>query len=128
MKPSAILMDKATYPDQQLFNPARWLDPSYPTYREPLTVYPNCQNFTPFGYGRRACPGWDFAERALVIMVAQLAWAFNVKRPRDEKGEEITPVLEFEPEPNPRCLPFRCDVTLREGRLGVIESEAAKCG
>ncbi|KAK3361735.1 cytochrome P450 [Lasiosphaeria ovina] len=51
------------------FNPARWLDPAYATTnREPLTIYPNCQNFTPFGYGRRACPGYDFAERTFVII------------------------------------------------------------
>ena len=54
-----ILTEPKMYPDTDrrklLFNPERYLDPSYPTYKAPLTLYPNCHNYTPFGYGRRAC-------------------------------------------------------------------------
>lgn len=107
-------MDKEMYPDQQHFNPARWLEPSYPTYKEPLTVYPNLQNFTSFGYGRRACPGFDFAERALVIMVAQIAWGFDISIPIDPKTNEPCVLkLEYEPLPNPKPLPFPCQLTPR---------------
>ncbi len=124
-------MDKETYPDQQLFNPARWLEPSYPTYKEPLTEYPNCHNFVPFGYGRRACPGLDFTERALVIMAAQLAWAFNIRKPRDLiSGEPVHIEIEYEKGPNPRPLPFPCDISMRdEKRMALIEREASRaCG
>lgn len=86
--PSTILSDKELYPDGTAFNPDRYLNPSYPTYKEPLTVYPNCQNFPAFGYGRRGCPGADFAERTCVILLIKLAWAFNVQRPLDEEGKE----------------------------------------
>lgn len=111
-----ILMDKEMYPDQQVFNPARWLEPSYPTYQEPLTEFPNCKNFVPFGYGRRACPGLDFAERALVIMVAQLACAFDIRKPQDPiSGEPVHIEIEYEKGPNPKPLPFPCDISLRSG-------------
>ena len=52
-------MNKEEYPDQKIFNPARWVDPSYPTYKEPLTEFPNLRGDTSFGYGNRACPGVD---------------------------------------------------------------------
>lgn len=122
-----ILMDKELYPDQQEFNPARWLDPSYPTYKEPLTQYPNCQNFAPFGYGRRSCPGYHVAEMTMVIMVARLAWCCTAKRPVDpvtKKPVELK--VEYEPVPNPGLLPFPCDIEPRQGRVQVVKAAAER--
>ncbi|KAF5001089.1 hypothetical protein FGRMN_1283 [Fusarium graminum] len=110
----AILMDKQMYPDQQLFNPARWLEESYPTYKEPLSEHPNLKNYVAFGFGRRACPGYDFSERTLVILVAQIAWACEISKPIDpaiNKPVEIT--LRHEPTPNPKPLAFPCNIRPR---------------
>jgi pseurotin biosynthesis cytochrome P450 monooxygenase len=116
-------MDPVMYPDQSTFNPARWLEPSYPTYKEPLTIYPNCQDLASFGYGRRACPGYNFAERTLVIMVARIAWALHIKKPIDPAtGKEVKLKIEYEPTPNPKPLPFPCDLQVRaENRRMVVE-------
>lgn len=100
-------VDPDLYPDGFNFNPARWLDPAYPTYKEPLTIHPNLQHFTSFGFGRRACPGFNFTERSITIMVARFAWACNIKRavdPATKKQVELNIV--YEPVANPRPLPF----------------------
>ena len=78
----AIHRDPELYPDPEVFNPGRWLSPDYPTYREPLDKYPNLQNFSAFGFGRRICPGMNIAEKSLYIVIARLAWTTKIaKRP-----------------------------------------------
>lgn len=85
----AIHRDPALYPDPETFLPSRWLDPIYPTYREPLTTYPNLQNFSAFGFGRRICPGQTIAERSLNLLVARIAWACQISKARDGEGKEV---------------------------------------
>lgn len=71
------------YPDPEAFNPARWLDPAYPTYREPLTQYPNLAGFSQFGFGRRTCQGIPIVEQDLFLAMGGLAWAFDICKKRD---------------------------------------------
>ncbi|GJC95879.1 cytochrome P450 [Colletotrichum higginsianum IMI 349063] len=89
----AIQRDPELYPDPELFNPDRWLDPRYPTFREPLSVYPNLQQFSAFGHGRRICQGINIAERSLNLKVALLAWGCDISRAKDGRGRDVVPPL-----------------------------------
>lgn len=103
------------YPDAETFNPLRWLDPSYPTFREPLTQYPNLNGFSQFGFGRRTCQGIPIVEQDLFLTMGGMAWAFNIRKKRDAMtGCEIpvhwndyTPLLIAKP------MPFPFDVVPR---------------
>lgn len=110
----AIHRDPELYPDPDVYNPDRWLDPSFPTYREPLTEYPNLQGFTAFGNGRRICQGINIAERSSNLQVAMLAWGCDIRRARDAEGNEIVPPFyDFSAGFNvaPNTFPF--DLTVR---------------
>lgn len=126
---SAMLSDPEMYPDGETFNPARWLDPSYPTYKEPLSIHPNLQGRLSFGFGRRACPGTNFTERSITIMVARFAWACNIKRAVDPATkEEVELNIEYEPVANPRPYPFPAVVEPRsQRRLDLVSREAEQC-
>ncbi|KAK0726719.1 cytochrome P450 [Lasiosphaeria miniovina] len=104
-----ITRDEQMYPDAENFNPRRWLDPSFPTFREPLTQYPNLNGFSQFGFGRRTCQGIPVVEQDLFLTMGGMAWAFDVRKKRDARtGGEVpvhwndyTPLLIAKPAPFP---------------------------
>lgn len=120
--------DPELYPDPETFNPERWLNPSYPTYKEPLTEFPTLTNTLMFGAGRRQCPGMLVGVRNVYIQVMMLVWACDIKRARDANGEEIVPppydfVSGFNVFPNP----FDFDLKPRgPARLALVEEEYEK--
>ncbi|KZP01892.1 cytochrome P450 [Calocera viscosa TUFC12733] len=71
--------DPSTYPDYDNFRPERFLD-------EPAAPEPPV-----FGFGRRICPGRDFAQNALFLAMSNLLWAYDFNKVKDEDGKEITP-------------------------------------
>lgn len=77
------------YPDPETFNPDRWLNPSFPTYREPLTQYPTLKAHSQFGFGRRTCTGVDIVEQELFLVIGGLAWAFDISKKKGKDGKEI---------------------------------------
>ncbi|KAI8627302.1 cytochrome P450 [Xylariaceae sp. FL1651] len=84
-----ITRDEETYPDAETFNPARWLEPEYPTFKEPLTLHPNLNGFSQFGFGRRTCQGIPIVEQDLYLAMGGMAWAFNIQKKRRADGSEI---------------------------------------
>lgn len=87
----SIHREPKRYPDPDSFRPERWLDPDWPTCREPSTVHPNLQNFSSFGFGRRICPGQHIAERSLYILVARIAWFCDILQTIGEDGQAVVP-------------------------------------
>ncbi|KXX81833.1 Fumitremorgin C synthase [Madurella mycetomatis] len=57
--------------------------PSFPTYREPLTQYPDLNGYSQFGFGRRTCQGVSIVEQDLFLSMAGVAWAFDIRKKRD---------------------------------------------
>ncbi|KAI0481784.1 cytochrome P450 [Xylaria cf. heliscus] len=115
----SMTRDEDKYPDADTFNPARWLDPSYPTYREPLTTYPRLQGHSQFGFGRRTCQGLPLVDQDLFLSMGGMAWAFDIRRKRVHGGglgdevpvhwNDYTPLLIAKPRP------FEFDVVVRGG-------------
>ena len=87
----AIAQDPELYPDPLTFNPARWLEPEYPTYKEPLSVHPNLHGHHGFGRGRRLCLGIDLAQAELIVGCGSLLWAFELLPKKDLQGNPIWP-------------------------------------
>ncbi|KAF2084314.1 cytochrome P450 [Saccharata proteae CBS 121410] len=86
----AFLRNPIKYPDPDNFRPERWLEPSWPTYQEPLTQYPTIKGMTSFGWGQRACLGQSLTQDELVVACGALAWGFDMKFKVDAKtGEKI---------------------------------------
>ncbi|KAK5445352.1 hypothetical protein LTS15_010133 [Exophiala xenobiotica] len=114
----AIHRDPDLYPDPETFNPSRWLSPEYPTFREPLDKFPNLQNFSAFGFGRRICPGMNLAENSLHLLIARMAWATKIsKRP----GIDV-PLYDYTAGFNVQPKPFVFDLKPRnQARKNIVD-------
>ncbi|KAF8242601.1 cytochrome P450 [Wilcoxina mikolae CBS 423.85] len=119
----AIHRDTSLYPDPESFNPNRWLDPEWPTYKPNQSINPNLQNYSAFGFGRRICPGLNIAERSLYILTARVLWACDLRKKVDpETGKEVAvPEYAYTEGFNVQPLPFDFKLVERKGRRKVCE-------
>ncbi|KAK6373726.1 hypothetical protein LTS17_008219 [Exophiala oligosperma] len=124
----AIHRDPALYPDPESFRPERWLSPEFPqTYREPLTKYPNLQNYSCFGFGRRICPGQNIAERSMNILGARIAWALDLRRKIDTDGKAVSiPDYDYTIGFNVQPRYFDFDIFARSPERATIVAQALR--
>lgn len=102
------------YPNAETFNPARWLKPTYPTFKEPLTQFPSLNGFSQFGFGRRTCQGIPIVEQDLFLVMGGIAWAFNITKKRRADGSEVDVHWDdFSPLLIAKPAPFEFDAMLR---------------
>jgi hypothetical protein len=118
--------DEALYPDAENYKPERWLEPSYPTYREPLTKYPQVKGHSGFGWGRRTCVGMDYSEAVNVTIIASILWSCTIQKKIDSKtGLAIdVPWMDYGPFVIVRPNPCPLDIKPRdEWRTKVLRGE-----
>ncbi|KAF3006228.1 hypothetical protein E8E14_002554 [Neopestalotiopsis sp. 37M] len=109
-----ITRDENMYPNAETFNPARWLKPTYPTFKEPLTQFPSLNGFSQFGFGRRTCQGIPIVEQDLFLVMGGIAWAFNITKKRRADGSEVDVHWDdFSPLLIAKPAPFEFDAMLR---------------
>ena len=116
----AIHRDEQLYPSPDVFNPSRWLDPSYPTYLTPLTKYPSLQNFSAFGFGRRICPGMNIAENSLNLLTARMAWSVTISK---KPGVDV-PLYDYTAGFNVQPKHFEFDLVARSEERGRMVAKA----
>ncbi|GAB7355767.1 hypothetical protein MBLNU459_g6452t1 [Dothideomycetes sp. NU459] len=134
----AFLLNPVKYPDPESYRPDRWLEPSWPTYQEPLTQFPNVKGMTSFGFGQRQCLGMSLTQDELLLACGSLAWAYNLKRKVDPTtGREIevptdkcNSLLIVKPDPfqmafEPRSADRKADV-IREWRITEARDAEAR--
>ncbi|KUJ21258.1 putative O-methylsterigmatocystin oxidoreductase [Mollisia scopiformis] len=86
----AFMRNPEKYPDPENYHPERYLEPSWPTYRAPLTMYPNIKGLSSFGYGQRQCLGQTLTQDELLLACGSLCWGFNMSKKIDpQTGMEI---------------------------------------
>jgi hypothetical protein len=110
--------------------PERWLESSYPTYKEPLTEFPNLNGDRSFGYGNRSCPGVDLTQCELLGLIGHLMWAFEITRPEGKDGcANPVPWYETAPWVITMSKPFPANIRVRsEAKRKYILEECPEGG
>ncbi|KAF8531881.1 hypothetical protein JB92DRAFT_2690359, partial [Gautieria morchelliformis] len=78
---------------------------------------------TAFGFGRRICPGWFFAEDSLWIAATSILHVFHIAKPKDADGRNIEADVHWSSGLVSVPSPFLCDIKPRfEGAANLISS------
>ncbi|KAG7441817.1 cytochrome P450 [Guyanagaster necrorhizus] len=99
----AIMHDPQLYPKPFEFDPSRFADTSHNS----LSVNPDPRQFA-FGYGRRTCPGIQFAEVSMLLSMANILSKFTIAC-----TEQFLPEIEFSSGITSHVKPFGICITPR---------------
>ncbi|KAI0630802.1 cytochrome P450 [Trametes polyzona] len=111
----AFTRDPRYYPDPEEFRPERHMPSSDGKGGEKLLP----SNFT-FGFGRRACPGQAFADASIWLAISNIIALFDILKPLDSAGNEITPPAKFLSGYTCRPAPFECRIVPRSEKTAAI--------
>ena len=87
----AMSKDKDMYPDPEEFLPERFLERSTTSGEFPMDP----RKFV-FGFGRRLCPGLDFADASLFLNIATLLATTTISLPSDAEGFDLAKIVQVE--------------------------------
>lgn len=111
--------DEKVYHDPETFKPERFEEP----YNEPLATQ------VTFGFGRRRCPGYIFADSSLFLIMAQALAVFDIKPGLDESGKELELTHGFQEGVIGRPTPFQVRLLPRsEAHEKLIMNNVAEHG
>ncbi|CAA7270592.1 unnamed protein product [Cyclocybe aegerita] len=102
-------------PEPERFLPERFLEGTK------LGSVPTNPRDVVFGFGRRRCPGWHFADRSVWVAVAHVTALFDIIPEVDEKGQKIIPPQEFGTSNVRHPKHFPCRVVPRADRKKLLE-------
>ncbi|KIJ60841.1 hypothetical protein HYDPIDRAFT_97981 [Hydnomerulius pinastri MD-312] len=106
----AIAHDESKYPDPHTFNPSRFLTPEGKLNDDDMYII--------FGFGRRICPGRHLAVASLWAAIVSILAAFDIRKAKDEKGNDIEIVPIFAPGASSYVSVFVHCSSVSEHRLG----------
>lgn len=103
----AMTRNTELYPDPEEFRPERFENMAMETadFRDPRNLI--------FGFGRRTCPGLQFADANIWLALANILAVLDIRKARDASGEEITPVVAFTSGFERHVAPFQFDISAR---------------
>ncbi|KAF8837243.1 cytochrome P450 [Paxillus ammoniavirescens] len=99
----AIGHDESRYEDPNTFNPSRFLTPEGELNDDNLHYI--------YGFGRRVCPGRYLAEASLWIAIVSVLAVFQIRKAKNERGEDIEIVPQFTRGQVTHPAPFKCAIT-----------------
>ncbi|KAM5537299.1 hypothetical protein V8D89_009029 [Ganoderma adspersum] len=113
-----MTQDPTYYPDPQRFRPDRWLEMDRHVYEfaDPRKIV--------FGFGRRACPGRDFAEASIWLAAASIVALFDIGKAKNQWGKEITPSGEYVSGFVSQPKPFVCSIRPRSTTAAELIAQA----
>ncbi|KAI0654114.1 cytochrome P450 [Cubamyces menziesii] len=115
----AFTRDPRHYPNPEEFKPERYLKDGMidPDVQDP--------NDIAFGYGRRACPGREFAEAVLFAVMASILHTFRISPALDERGMPLP--LESKMSDGVALSisePFKCTIAVRSAEAEALINAA----
>ncbi|KAF2105792.1 putative cytochrome P450 [Lophiotrema nucula] len=123
-----IHRDPERHPNPELFQPERYFGDDTNSFESANLPDVSQRDHMNFGAGRRFCPGVHVADRSMLLAIARLLWAFNIKPKKDADGNDMLPkqddfIQRFVVHPNR----YECEITPRsEKKAQIIKEEWEK--
>ncbi|KLO06237.1 cytochrome P450 [Schizopora paradoxa] len=115
----AISRDPALYPDPLSFKPERWI----PGGTKEGVPNLRSEDFA-FGFGRRICPGQNWAEHIIFQAVASILATFTIEKAVEPDGKPIAPNDNFHPSPVRTLGGSQCTISPRSEKAALLIRQA----